>query len=251
MIRAVFFDLYCTLIDIRTDEGDIEVYVALARYLKYHGVMVSPDDLETAFFALVERQLKKSGERHAEVDVYKVFSDIMGRYGTGPYARQAVADAAMLFRSLTIRRFGLYPHVAETLAHLKERYHVGLISDAQWVFTEPEMRMLGIDRFFEVMLLSSRFGYKKPDPRLFREAMRRVGVQPEDSVYIGDNPPKDMVGSKAVGMKFILFQSEWRECEGFTPDAWMGHYSDLPAILERLDAESEKGVPFVKEGIVS
>lgn len=237
MIRAVFFDLYCTLIDIRTEEGDHEVYSALSRYLKYHGVNVPPDDLEGAFFSLVERQLKKSRERHAEVDVYKVFGEIMDRYGTGPYARQAVVDAAMLFRSLTMRRFGLFPQVAETLAHLKERYHVGLISDAQWVFTEPEMRMLGLDRFFEVTLLSSRFGYKKPDTRLFREAMRRVGVKPEESVYIGDNPPKDMVGSKSVGMKFILFQSEWREFEGFAPDAWMGHYADLPGILDRFNAE--------------
>ncbi len=240
MIRAVFFDLYGTLIDIRTDEGDRDVYAPLARYLKYHGVHVPPDDLEAAFFSLVERQLKKSQERHPEVDVYKVFGEIMERYGTGPYARQAVVDAAMLFRSLTMRRFGLFPHVAETLAHLKERYHVGLVSDAQWVFTEPEMRMLGLDRFFEAILLSSRFGYKKPDTRLFREAMRRVGVKPEESVYIGDNPPKDLVGSKSVGMKFILFQSEWRECEGFAPDAWLGHYADLPPILDRFSSETVK-----------
>jgi putative hydrolase of the HAD superfamily len=235
MIRAVFFDLYCTLIDIRTDENDIDVYSALARYLKYHGVTIAPEDLRATFFAFVERSLRKSNERYAEVDVYHIFGDIMQRYGVGPYTRQIVVDTAMLFRSLTIRRFGLFPQVIETLASLKEKYHIGLISDAQWVFTEPELRMLGLDHLFEVILLSSRFGYKKPDARLFREALRRIGVSAEESVYIGDNPPKDMVGAKSTGMKFILFQSEWCSCEGFTPDAWLGQYADLPGIIAQFD----------------
>ncbi len=234
MIRAVFFDLYCTLIDINTDEGDARVYEALSRYLAYHSVNIQPHELRGVFFSLVEQQLAQSEEKYPEPDVFRVFGEIMEKYGKGLYPDQSVLDTTVLFRSLTIRRFGLFPAVAETLSELSKTFRLGLISDAQWTFTEPEIRMLGLDRFFPTILLSSRFGYKKPDTRLFAEAMQRLGVTPEESVYIGDSPSKDMVGAKTSGMKFILFQSGWKEVKGFAPDAWMGDYRELPGLLERL-----------------
>lgn len=235
MIRGIFFDLYCTLIDIRTDEGDMRVYDALAQYLAYHSVVIQPHELRAAFFGLVQRQLDQSKEKHPEVDMFQVFGEIMEKHGKGIYSDQSVLDTTVLFRSLTMRRFGIFPGVAETLGELKKRYRLGLISDAQWTFTEPELRMLDLDRFFTTTLLSSRFGYKKPDKRLFDEAMRRLGVAPGESVYIGDSLSKDMVGAKSAGMKFILFQSERREVNGFSPDATMGDYSELPGILKQFE----------------
>lgn len=235
MIRAIFFDLYCTLIDIHTDENDMQVYDALARYLAYHSVVIQPEELRKVFFDLVEQQLSQSEEAHPEVDIFRIIGEIMEKYGKGLYSDQSVLDTTFLFRSLSMRRFGLFPNVTETLDALSGKYRLALISDAQWTFTEPEMRMLGLDRFFHTVLLSSRYGYKKPDARLFFEAMQRLGVTPQESVYIGDNLSKDMVGAKSAGMKFILFQREWREAGGFVPDAWMGDYRELPDLLKRFD----------------
>ncbi len=235
MKRAIFFDLYGTLIDIRTDEGDPWIYDSLSRYLSYYRVGVPPDVLKKAYSDEVQRTLKSSPEMYPEVDVFKVFDVIMHRYGKKRYTKGVVAGVAMLFRALARRHFAAFPGMYDALGSLSGKgYKTAVISDAQWVFTEPEISMLGLDRFFRFKLLSSRFGFKKPDVRLFQIAMERLGVRPEESIYIGDNPAKDLVGSKKAGMKFILFRSECKAYNGLQPDKCFSNYSELDVLLREL-----------------
>lgn len=234
MKKTVFFDIYGTLIDIRTDEYDPYVYASLSRYLSYHQVKISPDELKKRYFELVEQQMKKKEEIYPEVDVYKVFYAIMHKYGSKEYPKGTVSDISTLFRSLTIRQFGIFPNLYETLISICEKYKTAIISDAQWVFTEPEIAMLGLDQFFHTRILSSRFGFKKPDVRIFEVAMERVRATPEDSVYIGDNPPKDLVGAKKAGMKCVLFRSRSVECEELRADGYFSDYSELEKILYEI-----------------
>jgi len=234
MKKGIFFDLYGTLIDILTDENDPWVYATLSRYLLYRGIKIVPKELKRTYFEDIQFQLKQSDEAYPEVDVYKIFSNMMHRYGNKTYSKSAIVDTAVLFRSLTMRRFEVFQGVYEVLASLVEKYELALISDAQWVFTEPEMAMLGLTPFFKFRFLSSRFGFKKPDVRLFDIAMKKLMIKPEESVYIGDNPPKDLMGAKKAGMKFILFRSEYKPNNDFQPDRHFNDYSELLKIIEEM-----------------
>ncbi len=234
MKKGIFFDLYGTLIDINTDEYDLRVYSVLSHYLSYHLVNIAPEKLRETYFQEIQFYWSQSKELYPEVDLYRVFSDIMHRYGKRKYPRSAIIDTAMLFRSLTIRRFDVFAGVYDVLATLMENTGVAIISDAQWIFTQPEMEMLGLTRFIRFSILSSRVGFKKPDIRLFEMAMRKLSVQPEESAYIGDNPSKDLVGAKKSGMKFILFRPENKSCNDFQPDSHFNNYSELIDILEQI-----------------
>jgi putative hydrolase of the HAD superfamily len=234
MIKGIFFDLYGTLIDILTDENDPWVYSTLSRYLSYRDVKISPKELKKIYLEDIQSQLKQSNEARPEVDVYKIFSNMMHRYGNKKYSKPAIVDTAVLFRSLTMRRFEVFQGVYDVLTSLLGKYELAIISDAQWVFTEPEMAMLGLAKFFKFRILSSRFGFKKPDVRLFDIAMKKLMINPEESVYIGDNPQKDLVGAKKAGMTFILFRSEFKACNDFQPDRHFNDYSELLNILKEM-----------------
>lgn len=231
MKKAIFFDLYGTLIDIKTDEHDPWVYSVLSQYLSYHTVKIGPDELKEIYFKKIEQNLRQSKEVHPEVDVYEVFHAIMHRYGNKRYSQGIVVDTAMLFRSLTKRHFGLFPYLSEALTHLRKKYRIAVISDAQWVFAEPEIEMLGLDRFFTLRILSSCFGFKKPDVKLFTIAMGKFGVRPEESIYVGDNPHKDLLGAKRSGMSFILFGQEFQEYNDLKPDGVFHDYSELEEVV--------------------
>jgi putative hydrolase of the HAD superfamily len=234
MKKAVFFDLYGTLIDIKTDEYDPWVYSVLSQFLSYHSVRISLEELKESYFKGIEQQLRQSKESHPEADVYKVFHRVMLIHAGRRYSKGIVIDTAMLFRSLTRKHFGLFPSVLDTLTSLGKKYKVAIISDAQWVFAEPEMKMLGLDRFFKLRILSSRFGFKKPDVRLFKIAMEKLRVRPEESVYIGDDPRKDLTGSKRAGMKCVLFRSDSLPYNDFTPDGRFFDYSVLEDIIHAI-----------------
>src|SRR4030067_3152521 len=167
MKKGIFFDLYGTLIDILTDEGDPWVYSTLSRYLSYRDIKIAPKELRKIYFEDIQSQLKLSNETFPEVDVYKIFSTMLHRYGNKTYSKSAIVDTAVLFRSLNMRRFEVFQGVYDVLASLLKKYELALISDAQWTFAAPELAMLGLTRFFKFRILSSRFGFKKPDVRWF------------------------------------------------------------------------------------
>ncbi len=237
--RGVFFDLYGTLIDIRTDEYDPWVYTTLSQYLSYLDVHIAPEELKSRFFSWVEAIMKQSPEKYPEVDVFEVFRNIMIAFGRTRPARYKIVTIAMLFRSLTRKQFGLFPGVPETLGGLRQEFRLGLVSDAQWVFSEPEMEITGVKGFFEARLLSSRLGFKKPDARIFLKAMNALRVRPEESVYIGDNPSKDLVGAKNAGMKCVMFRSplshfDGIKYDGLKPDACIQSYAEIGPVLDDI-----------------
>jgi putative hydrolase of the HAD superfamily len=245
---AIFFDLYGTLIDIRTDEDDPRVYAALSQYLAYLNVWIPSEELQQQYRSRVRAFLDRSAERYPEADVYQVFRGLIEAYsrdGRGPGAgrlpdgRPADLDNLALaisvcFRSLTRRSFAVFPQAVQSLERLQTTYRLGLISNAQWVFTDPELEMAGLTRFFPVRILSSRMGVMKPDARIFTEAMRALGATPQQSIYIGDNPERDLLGARNAGMRCILFGAEGSEYYGLRPDAYFSSYADLVAVIDAM-----------------
>ena len=236
MIKALYFSLYGTLIDIRTDEHDPYVYSVLSNYLAYHSIHIPPEKLQEEYSGNIEEYFENSEEEYPEVDIQTVFHNIMHRYGNGKsYPESVVNDTALLFRSLTIRYFDLFPSLADTLSRLHENFRMAIISDAQWVFAEPEMDMLDLTRFFEFSFFSSRFGFKKKDARLFDSALEKLAVKPEESVYIGNIKQKDLRCAKEAGMKCILFRTECPEYDDHIADGCFFDYSVLENIINAIE----------------
>ncbi|NWF76634.1 MAG: HAD family hydrolase [Nitrospirae bacterium] len=235
MIKAIFFDLYGTLIDIRTDEYDDSVYETLSRYLSYYSFNIPPDELKKSYFALIQKDMQNSKEKYPEVDVYKIFFSILQGYGRKKCPKYFVTNIALFFRALTLKHFSVFDGSYDVINTIAKKYKIAIISDAQWIFAEPEMSVLGIDQLFNTKILSSKMGFKKPDIRLFTYAMEKFGVKSEESIYIGDNPMKDLKGAKNAGMRFILFGSEYREYNGLYPDRCFYHYSELIGILNEIE----------------
>jgi putative hydrolase of the HAD superfamily len=233
-VHSVLFDLYGTLIDISTDEQDIAVHKTTARFLSYIGVRIDAETLRSALLGSIEAALKESREAHPEVDITEVFGEITRRFGNGVRDRAPAVHAAALFRALSVRRLSLFPGVADALSRICGRYPCACVTNAQWAFAGPEMSVLGLDGLFRTVVMSSRMGFGKPDPRMFWAALAELGAEAGASVYIGDTPASDLVGAAAAGMRCIIFETEGREYGALRPDATFRDYRELPDLIERM-----------------
>jgi putative hydrolase of the HAD superfamily len=98
--------------------------------------------------------------------------------------------------------------VKETVIELSKRgYLLGIIANT---ITETEipdyLETEGLTGYFKTVVLSSKVGIRKPNPEIYWEAARRIGVDPAKCVYVGDNPVRDVEGTRAAGYgMFILF----------------------------------------------
>jgi putative hydrolase of the HAD superfamily len=62
----------------------------------------------------------------------------------------------------------------------------------------------GLGRHLDFVIDSSRVGVEKPDPRIFRIALERARLSPEDAAYIGDLYSIDVLGARAAGLSAVL-----------------------------------------------
>ena len=239
-IKAIVSDIYTTLIDIRTNEDEKAVYRTLASYMKYQGVYLSPEELKWFFFEKKALQKKRSKEEYPEVDYRRVWYEILreNQY-SGPDINKStiVPDILKLHRSLTVEKIKLYEGVYETLDSLKRRYKLGIVSDSQVDHAVPELQMLGIYGFFESVIISADFGYRKPDIRLFGECLRRLDVKPQESVYIGNDTFRDVKGAKDAGMASVLIMTKHgkKDTDIAAPDFTIEHIGEIDRVLKELE----------------
>ena len=98
----------------------------------------------------------------------------------------------------------LFDDVLPALTHLKDRGLIlGLISNVDRDMT-PLLHELGLTSFLQVVVTSQDAGSSKPQPEIFREALRQVGVQASEAVYVGDQYEIDIIGAKNAGMNGVL-----------------------------------------------
>ena len=200
--KAILFDLYGTLLDIRTEEHELGPWNVLANFLRYRGSRASGVELQQEYFRRVTETLNGSSETHPDIDVVSVFRAMMEahRVESTPELGEMVAQ---LFRSLTIRRFNLFPETEDVLRQLAARFRLGLVTDSQKPYVYPELKMLDLEKYFSVITCSAHFGYRKPDPRLFEDALRRMELREDEVVYVGDSTDRDVTGAFNAGIAAV------------------------------------------------
>jgi putative hydrolase of the HAD superfamily len=128
-----------------------------------------------------------------------------------------------------LANYALFDDVRPVLHTLREAgIRLGVVSNfEEWL--EGLLERLGVRSFFDVRVISGVEGLEKPDPRIFRLAMERAGVEPAASVYVGDNPEFDVDPALALGMFPILIDRRDRHPEVAVPR--IATLADLPAAI--------------------
>lgn len=104
-------------------------------------------------------------------------------------------------------RLALFPDVKPTLEALRfRRFKLGVVSQNLSSSHElaEDLSDRGLGGYFELVLTSESAGYDKPDPRLYLEAVSRLGLVPSEVCHVGDSLLKDAEAAKLAGLRGIL-----------------------------------------------
>lgn len=205
MIKAVFFDLYQTLIHYDPPREE-----HLAKIIGDNGIEVTPDVLRRPMvvadeFIYREHARLPISQRSKEEQTslfIKYQSMLLKEAGINPIA-ELVRSIIVNMQQIKFNRV-LFDDVLPSLNQLKQKGLIlGLISNVD-SDVNPLLNKLGLTPLLQVIATSLDTGYHKPQPEIFKEAARQAGVKAQESMYIGDQYQIDILGSKGAGMQGIL-----------------------------------------------
>lgn len=206
----LIFDLYGTLVDIHTEENTL-VWEKTALYFGYYGVPYTGERLKTDYESVIAEQesvLGEAYEMYPDIPMDGVLADLFRRHGIGAQADALGLNAAQVFRIASTEYIRLYDGVPDALRALhRHGFRLWLLSNAQRAFTAYELRLLGMDKLFDGIYLSSDFACRKPDSRFFRALLDEQHLDPRRCLMIGNDRETDIAGAKAIGLDTLYLHT--------------------------------------------
>ncbi|AGB42119.1 haloacid dehalogenase superfamily enzyme, subfamily IA [Halobacteroides halobius DSM 5150] len=188
MIKAIIFDLDDTLYHeleyVKSGFRAVSNYIADKYPISSEG-----------FYKVLLSILKKEGRG-------QTFDLALEEFGL---SLKEVPEMVNLYRIHQPESFRLYPDAERAFNRLSGDYKLGLITDGISKVQWNKIEALGIKDRFDYILVSDDHGRenRKPAPFLYQKMIEEFEVSPQEAVYIGDNPDKDFVTAKKLGLKTV------------------------------------------------
>ena len=102
------------------------------------------------------------------------------------------------------------PYSENLLRKVKEKCRLGLISNFTYApVVYGSLRKLGLSKYFNVVVVSGECGWRKPHRKIFDDALNRMQVKADETIFIGDSPTEDIKGARDAGMITIFVRSQF------------------------------------------
>jgi putative hydrolase of the HAD superfamily len=233
VIKIIFFDAGGTILEPYPTFAE-----AFTRICRTHGHEVDPADVQAAFHSVgpnVAEVAKETGVVNPTVsaeDSQTFWRHVYSRLLEALSISDDELREDLLSTFSDKATYKLFPEVLGSFDELRQLgYRLGLISNFErWL--EEVLIEEKAGEIFEVKVISGIEGVEKPDPDIYRLAIERAGLQPEECVHVGDSIANDLEPAIAVGMKAVMIDRSASFPESEYPR--IVTLTELPALLRTL-----------------
>jgi len=122
--------------------------------------------------------------------------------------REFAEELARTFPENRRKYHVVYDDVAPFFDAFGESYSMALVTNGAPDLQREKIEKSGIRKYFKEIMISGEVGFGKPDPRIFRLVLDRLGVPAQEAVMIGNSLSSDIQGSQSVEMKSVWVNRE-------------------------------------------
>ena len=200
-VKGIFFDLGWTLV--YPPSGDWEFTQSAKKLFNWEVYQSLPKERTAA----VRKEANDYLEAHHHISSLEEEYDRMLQYFTivaqklpelGA-TRQDIEATALEKVYQSQHTYNLMEDAIPTLEALKGRYKLGIISDT-WPSIVPVLERFGILPYFDAITYSFQLGCFKPNPRMFQDALSKMGLPAQECVFI-DDVARNLEGAAKVGIQ--------------------------------------------------
>ncbi len=198
-LKALFFDIDDTLFS-TTDFADRARRAAIDA-MRRHGLRLPADHLRRELQEVIA-EFSSNHEHHFD----KLLLRLPPRSFDGVNPAILVAAGVRAYHDAKDRHLKPYPDVPPVLARLARTELVrGIITAGVSAKQGDKLLRLGLYEHFTptALFISDQIGISKPNVKLFQRACEEVGVEPPETMYVGDHPTHDIDPANALGMATV------------------------------------------------
>jgi 2-haloalkanoic acid dehalogenase type II len=208
-LKAVLFDLGLTLTHTASFP---EIY---RRILSHFDIEASIDDIICA---------QKETESKVDTSIYneKRRKEFWTNYNVSILEKLGIKTNTVFIASKidtlwwTYSHVQLYPDVESTLCELKNQgLKLGLVSNGFKQDLDHILGKLGLKKWFDAVVCIESCNCSKPDKKIFLYALEKLGIAPDEAVFVGDSIVYDYEGASQAGIKPYLVDRDGRHSDNY------------------------------------
>lgn len=196
--KVIFFDFDYTL-----GNRDVYAYSVFRKLIEQYAHTQDSFEIE----AMVQNCM--IFDQRGDCDKRYIVDQLNRLYGLGIQ----YSDFEKLWANSLWENAEVYSDAKETLSTLKQRgYRLAVITNGPSAGQRGKLKQSGILDCFEAVMISEEVGSRKPDSKIFMEALKHMNVSAGEAVMVGDMFARDILGAYRVGMDAI-----WVSTIEYTP----------------------------------
>lgn len=203
--KFIFFDLGGVIL-----ERDEPIHFSILKELG-----IKSDDYEKTYLDFISHRPKEVDEKFKKVKTVKDQIEFFNESNRALCRYFGIEPDEKLIERMTRHtikgNYYLLENAELTLEILKQHYRMGTITNSLPSRRENEIKDLGLDKYFEVIVISTEIGLEKPDPRIYKYAAEQAGVEEKDILFV-DNSPENLEGAIKAGIDNVVLVSKDGKC---------------------------------------
>ncbi len=224
MIKAVLFDLGHTL----TREVNVSKKIE---------TLLRPHNLNWERFHSCWKNLyflRSMGKISNDREMFLLLEKILERKNI-PF--QKIKDV-IIFESHIIPKENI-----KIIKEIKKEYKVGLITNFVHEWIKKVFKVEEIDDLFDIVIVSSKIGVRKPNAEIFYTALKSLLIEPSETVFVSDDFCSDLICAKGCGIKTIWLdkgiknkrkEKERKIAKLFQPNVIIKNFREIISIIKKI-----------------
>ena len=209
-MRTVLFDLDDTLFD-HQHSRRCGLRVLQKHYSELDKVSLEELEKEHETFLSLNYSKVLDGKQSIGDGTIERIKNLCSIYGVTLSDAEAKVTTELYTSAYATNRRAI-PGSGKLLEYLSSHVRVGVVTNGLRTAQGEKLKACVLEKYIDVLIISEEVGYRKPDRRIFEEALKRTDTKPSEAVYVGDSWDFGIVPASRCGMKTIWLNRYGLEC---------------------------------------